>query len=95
MVENQVKEYTFDASLDLAEGQLPLNPTAYLIDLETHETIPDAATVDGAPTGKFLSVRVTGLRMGHTYELRFGFEHSSPRVDGERTVRLHVIECVG
>ncbi len=93
MVAGEVQEFIYDPSLDLGEEQAPTNPGYALIDTATGTTVSGGATPDTPPVedGR-LFIRVTGVERGATYELRIGFNHTPPRVAGERTVRLFYIK---
>ena len=96
MVAGQIKEYTYDASTDLGDGQAPENPAVSLIRLDTLAVVEDGAVLDTpAIAGNVISLKVAGVERGVTYELRIAFDHTNPRVAGERTVKLHIVECVG
>lgn len=90
-----VREYIYDAATDLGEGQAPQNPTVELVNARTRVEIAGGAAMDTpAIEGTNLFVRVGPIERGAVYELRIAFEHTNPRVPGERTVRIHVIEGV-
>jgi len=93
LVAGEVAEYTYDATADLGAGQSPTAPAVSLVDLRTGATVAGGATLDATPVvGNLVYLRVTGVERGGLYELRIQFDHSSPRVSGERTVKLHRIE---
>lgn len=96
MVAGQIKEYTYDATLDLGVGQAPTNAAVSLVRLDTLAEIASGAVLDSpAIVGNVIAMKVTGVARDTTYELRIAFDHTNPRVVGERTVRLHVIEGAG
>ena len=43
------------------------------------------------PEGPRLFIKVSQIERGVTYELRLAFDHTNPRVPGERTVKIHEI----
>lgn len=95
MAAGEIAEYVYDASTDLGEGQTPENPTVELRNADTRAEIEGGATLDTPPiAGNALAIRVAQIERGVTYELRIAFDHSSPRVVGEHTVKIHVIEGV-
>lgn len=92
-VAGEVKFYSYNAAPGLATGQSVSNPSAVVLNEDTRSLVTGAASVAGV-IGAVISVRVTGLTRGKTYELQIAFDRTVPRVTGERTVRLHQIVCV-
>lgn len=96
MVTGQIKEYTYDATLDLGVGQAPTNAAVSLVRLDTLAVVTNGAVLDSpAIAGNVIAMKVTGVERDTTYELRIAFDHTNPRVVGERSVRLHIIQGVG
>ena len=96
MAAGEVREYTYDAAADLGEGQAPTNPAVELVNLRTGQTVAGGATLGVPPVaGTVIAFRVAGVEAGGWHLLRVAFDHTNPRVAGERTVRLHAIEGVG
>lgn len=92
LVAGEVAEYTYDATNDLGAGQGVTGPTVSLVNLRTGAAVTGGAQLDTpAVTSNSIAMRVTGVERGVVYELRIQFDHSSPRVSGERTIRLHRI----
>jgi hypothetical protein len=95
VVAGEVVSLVFDAVNDLGEGQSPTNASVSLVDMQTREEIEGGATLDTPPiAGTQISIRITGVERQRTYELLIGFDHDPPRVEGEHTIRIHVIEGV-
>lgn len=93
MAAGDIVEYQFDASPLLGAGQAPTNPTVQLIDTRTGEVVIGGAALDTVPIeGAVLFIRVANVARGRRYELRIGFDHTNPRVAGEHTNRVHIIE---
>lgn len=93
----EIAEYTYDAANDLGAGQSVSNPSAELLDARTYVAVEDGVDLDvDTPDDdeNKIAVRVTGIERGRSYELRIAFEHEPPRVAGEKTIRIHVIEGV-
>lgn len=93
LVAGEVAEFTYDAAADLGAGQGVTAPAVSLVDTRTGLTVAGGATLDSTPVvGTVIYLRVTGVQRGGVYELRIQFDHTSPRVSGERTIKLHRIE---
>lgn len=91
-----IVQRAYDATLDLGEGQAATAASVQLIRLDTLDIVADGATLDDPPiVDNVILFAVTGVEANTTYRLRIGFDHTNPRVPGERTIRLHVIEGVG
>ena len=96
MVAGEIKEYTVDVSTVLGAGQEPTNPAVSLIRLDTLALVEGGAVLDSpAISGNVIALLVAGVARGVTYELRVAFDHTNPRVVGERSTMLHVVEGVG
>jgi len=93
LVAGEIAEYIYDAAADLGAGQGVTSPVVSLVDMRTGDAVPGGAVLDMTPVaGTSIYMRVTGVERGGVYELRIQFDHTSPRVTGERTVKLHRIE---
>lgn len=93
----EIAEYTYDAVNDLGSGQSVSNPSAELLDAVTFVPVEDGADLDVDTPDEDenkIAVRVIGIERGRNYELRISFEHDPPRVEGEKTTRIHIIEGV-
>lgn len=91
----EVIEVTYDAVNDLGVGQTAINASVQLLNARTFVEVEDGATLDTPPiTANKIAIRVSGIERGTDYELRIGFEHDPPRVTGEKTIRIHVIEGI-
>lgn len=96
MVAGEIVEYVYDAVNDLGAEQLPTNPSVELLNAKTRQAVSGGATMDTTPIEETrLFVRLAGIERGGQYELRIGFDHTNPRVGGERTVKIHQIDGVG
>lgn len=90
-----VREIVADVTLELGEEQAPTNPTCSLRDYDTQEEVEGGALLDDPPTeDNVIFVRVAEFERGRSYELRIGWDHEPPRVEGEHTERVFVIECL-
>lgn len=95
MTTGEIREIPFDMSAVLGETQTPENPDVSLVRLDTLEVVEDGAALDTpAVEDNVISVKVANVEPGTTYELRVSFDHTNPRVAGERSTVLHIIEGV-
>lgn len=93
LVAGEAAEYIYDASTDLGTGQHVTNPSVSLVDLRSGAVVSGGAVLDATPVvDDRIYLRVTNVARGGQYELRIQFDHASPRVVGERTIKLHWIE---
>ncbi len=95
MAEGEIRQLAYDATKDLGTGQVPTNASGTLVNLDTGAVVSGGATL-GSPaiTGNVISIRLAGITGGVTHELRIGFDHTNPRVSGEHSVKLHVVEGI-
>lgn len=92
----EIVQRSFDATDDLGEGQLPTAASVQLIRLDTDDIIAGGASLDDPPTdANLINFAIEVPEGDTTYLLKIGFDHTNPRVPGERTIRLHHIEGVG
>jgi hypothetical protein len=95
VAEGDVREIAADVALELGPEQVPVNPTCTLRDYETREEIEGGALLDEpAIDGTVIFVRVAEFERDHAYELRIGWDHEPPRVEGEHSERIFIIECL-
>lgn len=95
MAEGEILEYIYNAVNDLGDTQAPTNAEVELIDTSDRSVVTGGATLDTVPIqGNSIFIRVAEVVRGKTYELRIGFDHTNPRVVGEHTEKVHVIEGI-
>lgn len=96
IVEGEIVAISYNAENELGEGQAVENPTVSLVDMQTRLEIEDGAALADTPItdNTTINLLVSGVMRGRIYELLIGFDHTNPRVDGEHTIRIHVIEGV-
>lgn len=92
----EVVEFIYDPVNDLGLGQSAINPSAELFNAATRESITDDMLDEDSPSivANLVSIRVAGIERGVSYELRISFEHEPPRVTGEKTTKIMIIEGV-
>jgi hypothetical protein len=95
LVAGAKEQRTLDTTIYLGDGQTPVAPSVQLMRLDTFTLVENGAVLSDPPiTGNIISFAVSGVERDTTYELRVGFDHTPPRVVGERTIALHIIEGV-